>query len=35
MTDPAQAERDIDSTVLRLLLDMREPWSMDEIVREG
>lgn len=28
MTDEAQAEKDLDSTVLRLLLDTREPWSM-------
>ncbi len=34
MTDEAQAEKDLDSIVLRLLLDTREPWSMDEIVRE-
>jgi predicted transcriptional regulator len=34
MTDEAQAERYIDSTVLRLLLDGREPWSVDELVRE-
>ncbi len=34
MTDPAQVERYSDSTVLRLLLDAREPWSVDELVRE-
>jgi hypothetical protein len=34
MTDEAQAEKNLDSTVLRLLLDTREPWSVDEIVRE-
>jgi predicted transcriptional regulator len=34
MTDPAQAERDIDSTVLRLLLNANAPWSIEEIVRE-
>ena len=34
MTDPAQAERDFDSTVLRLLLDASVPWSIEEIVRE-
>jgi predicted transcriptional regulator len=34
MTDPAQAERDFDSTVLRLLLDVNVPWSVEEIVRE-
>ena len=34
MTDPAQAERDFDSTVLRLLLDANVPWSVEEIVRE-
>ncbi len=28
MTDEAQAEKDLDSTVLSLLLDTREPWSM-------
>jgi predicted transcriptional regulator len=34
MTDEAQSEKDLDSTVLRLLLDTREPWSVEEIVRE-
>lgn len=34
MTNPAQAERDFDSTVLRLLLDVNVPWSVEEIVRE-
>jgi predicted transcriptional regulator len=34
MSDEAQAERDIDSTILGLLLDTREHWSVDEIVRE-
>jgi hypothetical protein len=34
MTDEAQIESATDSTVLRLLLDAREPWSMDELVRE-
>lgn len=34
MSDQAQAERDIDSTVLGLLLETREHWSVQEIVRE-
>jgi predicted transcriptional regulator len=34
MMDEAPIERATDSTVLRLLLDAREPWSMDELVRE-
>jgi predicted transcriptional regulator len=34
MSDPAQGERDLDSVVLGLLLDTREHWSVDEIVRE-
>jgi predicted transcriptional regulator len=34
MMDAAQTEMATDSTVLCLLLDGREPWSMDELVRE-
>jgi predicted transcriptional regulator len=34
MTDDAHIERATDSTVLRLLLDAREPWCMDELVGE-